>query len=310
MSRWDLAPDARTDVPRNVLERQSLVGAVAVLLAVIAGDVRAAPEPVPTPDGEALFVSECASCHGRAGRGDGPDAFLFLPKPTDLRGGVLEGHQPERLVRRILDGATLRLPFDPGALRVWSQQTEAVVAHLERIPRLDWRVVTQGQRIYMTRCQICHGAFGHLDAEPSGDPKHSPTDLSASAFQRSLTDAELVTAVRHERPRMPPIPTVLEADDVQALVAFVRALSPGFELYSSYCAICHGTDGRPAHIVETARRPTVTFDAAYFAHTDPEHLRVAAWHMLVEKKPMMPHFRGALSESGARAIIDYLRKAP
>jgi hypothetical protein len=32
--------------------------------------------------------------------------------------------------------------------------------------------------------------------------------------------------------------------------------------------------------------------------------------MLDESKLLMPHFRGALSEPGARAIIEYLRGTP
>ena len=34
--------------------------------------------------GEGLFAQNCASCHGPAGRGDGPAAAALNPKPRDL----------------------------------------------------------------------------------------------------------------------------------------------------------------------------------------------------------------------------------
>jgi mono/diheme cytochrome c family protein len=252
-------------------------------------------------------VFHCATCHGRTGRGDGPDALLFTPKPTDLHEGFLERHDTERLVRRILDGASLLLPFDPAALRVRADDTEALVAHLHAIPREDWRLIGRGQRIYMVHCQACHGIFGRAEAARPSASERVPPPLLSAAARRSLGDADLLAAVRHRRRGMTPIPALREEDDPQALAAFVRVLTPGFKLYSLYCADCHGYDGHPTHLVEPARRPRVIFDAQYLARRDPDGLRVAVLHMLEESKPTMPHFRGELSESGARAIIEYLR---
>ena len=36
--------------------------------------------------GEALFETNCASCHGASGRGDGPAATGLNPPPSDLSG--------------------------------------------------------------------------------------------------------------------------------------------------------------------------------------------------------------------------------
>jgi len=35
-------------------------------------------------DGQAMFGSYCAPCHGRSGKGDGPAARALDPKPADL----------------------------------------------------------------------------------------------------------------------------------------------------------------------------------------------------------------------------------
>ena len=34
--------------------------------------------------GRTLYAKECASCHGPAGKGDGPDGLYFSTPPTDL----------------------------------------------------------------------------------------------------------------------------------------------------------------------------------------------------------------------------------
>jgi mono/diheme cytochrome c family protein len=35
-------------------------------------------------NGEALYKTECASCHGETGKGDGADGAYFLPPPSNL----------------------------------------------------------------------------------------------------------------------------------------------------------------------------------------------------------------------------------
>ena len=283
----------RIAIVRRPSRRNRVRGAVALVVALLAVDTAAAPAPTPAADGEALYVSQCATCHGRGGRGDGPDAFLFTSKPRNLRDGFLDRYKTHDLVRRILDAESLPLPLDVDVLRARVDEIEALVAHLRSIPVGNWRLTTHGQRIFLDRCQSCHGSYGRPEGKGLADPDRPPADLSSNEFQRSVDDRQLLLAVRHGRPGMPAIPLLRDDDDARALVAYVRALSPGFELYERYCAVCHGTDGHPGHVVEPSRRPSVVFDREYFAHHDLDRLRVTVWHMLDEKKPMMPHFRGS-----------------
>jgi hypothetical protein len=53
----------------------------------------------------------------------------------------------------------------------------------------------------------------------------------------------------------------------------------------------------------------VRFDRRYFAERDPEVLRRKVWHMLDDKRPRMPHFRGALDAADVAAMITYLERA-
>jgi mono/diheme cytochrome c family protein len=102
----------------------------------------------------------------------------------------------------------------------------------------------------------------------------------------------------------PPLP----ADEVEMLLGFIRFLSPGYALYDRYCAACHGDDGRGSgDLGDGVARPAVVFDRDYFRRRDPEEVRRAAWHMLAKERPAMPHLRRAISERGARAVIEYLK---
>lgn len=42
------------------------------------------PPAAPAPGGQAVYERHCASCHGPAGRGDGPAAPFLTPRPRDF----------------------------------------------------------------------------------------------------------------------------------------------------------------------------------------------------------------------------------
>lgn len=78
----------------------------ALALAALAG---CAPDSMPEPaEGRALYLGNCAVCHGIAGRGDGPAAAGLDPAPSDLtaisrRAG---GAYPTAHVLTVIDGYT------------------------------------------------------------------------------------------------------------------------------------------------------------------------------------------------------------
>lgn len=261
--------------------------------------------------GAALYGVHCARCHGPSGRGDGPDADLFVTRPRNLRGGFLRRYSTRELVDRVRTGAPLNLAVDPAAVRERAADTEALVRHLERLPSINWRLVERGQELFADRCEICHGPFGRPSGiRPPGVAM--PADLSAEAFQQRIRDDDIARTIRGGHAVMPGLVPRIDLADVPALVAFVRLLSPGFERYSRYCAACHGDDGRGAGVRfgdDGPHAPTVVFDAEYFARHEPERVRASAWHMLDEQRPAMPHLGRTLTAADARAIIAYLKRA-
>lgn len=278
-------------------------------MAVVCGIVATAKAEA--PNGKELYGAYCASCHGADGRGDGPEAEAFMPPPRNLHDDALSRESVEALVERIRHGRPLLRARDLEALRGRSDDTELLVAHLRRLPRLNWRLLDRGQEIYVDRCEICHGPFGRAPAAlPSGVTK-PPRDLSDVGYQRSTSDAELVDEVRHGHAAMPAIAGFDVTANRDALVAYLRLLSPGYERYSRFCAGCHGDDGRgPGVDWASVKRPTVVFDERYLAAKDPELLRKAIWHMLEDAAPQMPHMSRVLAPSRVRAIIAYLRSTP
>ena len=263
-----------------------------------------------SPDsGKALYGRHCAPCHGPQGRGDGPDADLFSVRPRNLREGLIDKYSTDELVQRIRAGRPL-VAVDPAALRQRVAQVEAIAAHLERLPRIDLTTLYPGWDLYAERCQECHGPFGSPSVKlPKG--VRAPRDLADPHFQSTSSDEDLATAVRHGRHGMPALTPRLSESDAVLVAAYVRLLSPGMELYTTYCGSCHGDDGRGVRSLPGALgMPSVTFDAAYLSSRDPEKLRKDIWHMLADQELRMPHFRSELTEPQARAIVEYLKERP
>jgi mono/diheme cytochrome c family protein len=274
----------------------------AVLLAITASAARGTDR-----DGRSLYLRHCASCHGFEAKGDGPDADAFAEKPRNLREGFLRKYSTGEIVQRIRNGVPLELALDLPALKSRASEVNALADHLKRLPTVDWEMSYAGWDIYAYRCQVCHGPYGAPTKDlPAG--VRPPRNLSEPAFQRSIGDDELLAVVRHGRKGMPALVPRVPESDGPALGAFVRLLSPGFQLYSRYCASCHGDDGLGGDSPPGSfDAPDVKLDRAYLARTDPQRLHDAIWHMVEDQKPAMPHYRWTISDAQAAAIVEYLR---
>jgi mono/diheme cytochrome c family protein len=137
-------------------------------------------------------------------------------------------------------------------------------------------------------------------------------------FQNQGSDTEVLRVIADGKGAMPGMGEIISAKDVQAVVTFVRLLSPAFEQYNRLCAACHGADGHPpARPLEDseddavqAEVPTVVFHQAYFRTRPEAHVRSWVRHMLRQSRGIMPHFADELSKDKIRHIIAYLRSLP
>ena len=289
----------------------SLLRLTLLVIAVLLQCVQSVAGPTPNaaaPDGRRLYREYCSSCHGMGGQGNGPDATIFVARPRNLREGFLKKYPTDELVGRVREGKPLELALDLPALRARAGEVEALVTYMKRLPGVDWDLVGQGQDVFEERCVTCHGRTGRPGPTlPAGVQR--PRDLSDPSYQSSVSDKDLIVAVRHGRKGMPALAPRVSEEDAGALAAYVRLLSPGRELYSKFCAVCHGDDGRGnGNLAEEIHRPSVVFNRDYFSHADPDRLRANVWHMVRDEKPMMPHFRVLLTAAQARAIVEYLQR--
>lgn len=94
--------------------RLATIGFAAVLATGACGDEAAAP-----PSGEALYLTYCASCHGRDGTGDGPVAEVLEREPTDLTGLAAEGKFAEGNLIEVIDGRRVVPAHGTRQMPVW-----------------------------------------------------------------------------------------------------------------------------------------------------------------------------------------------
>jgi mono/diheme cytochrome c family protein len=277
------------------------------------------PQPHRLSQGEALYLRHCAGCHGWEGQGDGPIARIFEVKAPRLRGAERLAQSSEtELMGRILYGRELMIPLDPQVLAPSDEEVAALLAYLRRLPTIPWAEIRQGQDIYDSLCVNCHGIYGRGDGIMAQQLPMPPRDLSSPAFQNQVSEEEVLRIIADGRGAMPGMGEITSAKDVQAVVTFVRLLSPAFEQYNRLCAACHGPDGHPpAWPLEDTEDdaalqevPTVVFNQAYFRTRPEAHMRGWVRHMLRQSRAIMPHFAGELNKDEIRHIIAYLRSLP
>lgn len=116
-----------------------LTAVLCTVLGTVLGTTLHAQESDPQPErGQALYQRLCATCHGEAGGGDGPLAYLLDPAPRDF--GLATFHVVSTENRLPSDDDlldTLRLGMVGTAMPGWSHLPEAdlraLVAHLREM---------------------------------------------------------------------------------------------------------------------------------------------------------------------------------
>lgn len=71
--------------------------------------------------GQTLFISSCATCHGVKGKGDGPVANNLIIKPTDLTTLTSKntGEFPRQRVSKYIDGRSVISAHGSREMPVW-----------------------------------------------------------------------------------------------------------------------------------------------------------------------------------------------
>jgi mono/diheme cytochrome c family protein len=87
-----------------------------------------------------------------------------------------------------------------------------------------------GQKLFQTRCFVCHGRGGKGDGPSAMGLAEKPQDLTDSNWQRATSDDQIRSVIQGggaaigKSGAMPPN-TDLTQEQIQGLVAFVRSLA-------------------------------------------------------------------------------------
>jgi len=202
-----------------------------------------APAPFPLSGeqakGRVVYETMCWSCHGSAGRGDGPavQAGVVAP-PGSLTSGDLSGATLRRLQADFLAEASGLDANHPHMSNVLSIiDVEAFASALAYLPALAYPPelpgsAIAGHRNYILRCQGCHGASGQ-----GKGPGAEVLDLAPADFTRDTLLAVRNFDAAFQKIRnggggvhgssMPAWGVMFNDGDVWDLVAYISTFQPG-----------------------------------------------------------------------------------
>lgn len=257
--------------------------------------------------GAVLYASYCGGCHGPSGRGDGPVAGVIDLRPSDLRApGLLDRNSDDEIIARLLRGEPLRSTPRRNAVAE-DLEADAITAYLPTLSRSDWELLRVGRFVFEGACAPCHGAYGQGEGVLGAVNEPPPPSLMVA--RERYTDRGLEAVAVDGVGTMPPLSDTFEPGELRAVVAYVRHLSKGYRLYDTYCAACHGDDGRGVHPEDLLppATPAPVIGAETVRRLGPAATRRRVLHMLRRESGRMPHFQDTLSAEQLRDILTYLR---
>lgn len=204
--------------------------------------------------GQALYVSQCARCHGVSGHGDGPgaDSPTFGARPRDFTRGEFHFVSTDNGVAAPRDlEHTIRHGLPSSGMPSFSKLSDAQVRSLVSVidgfwknrPAPGHRIVVpprpdnlevlrrQGAALFASNCTMCHGKTGHGDGpvasmlrDPDGRPVH-PADLADGRIKDGATPKQLYLRIAAGIPPglMPSFSSTLSPHDIWSIVTYLRS---------------------------------------------------------------------------------------
>lgn len=190
-------------------------------------------------EGRVVYETMCWSCHGFAGRGDGPAVQAgAVPPPRDFTATALSGASVRQLRADFQAEAGALDQAHPHMANVLSiidvEAFSKAIEYLEALtyPQEIAGSAIAGQRNYVLRCQSCHGASGLgngpgaevLDLAPANFTQD--TLLAARDFQAAFDKVRVGGGGVHGS-AMPAWGVMLTDGDVWDLVAYISSFQDG-----------------------------------------------------------------------------------
>jgi mono/diheme cytochrome c family protein len=125
--------------------------------------------------GETLFATNCASCHGPRGAGDGPTAKTQLPPPSDL---TAHRYATDALCAAITRGVPATAM--PGYPDLSDDDLRALVTFTQQLaPQSSpaTEPVQVAKQLFAQNCQACHGGTGAGDGPIAATAPRPPANF-------------------------------------------------------------------------------------------------------------------------------------
>jgi mono/diheme cytochrome c family protein len=133
------------------------------------------------------------------------------------------------LSRALVPGVGLVILGFISAHASWSAQSNRGERHAN-FRLFDQGDQPDGQKLFQTRCFVCHGRNGKGDGPSSSGLAEKPQDLTDPNWQRATSDDQLHKVIQGggvaigRSGAMPPNPDLTEAQ-IAGVIAYVRSLS-------------------------------------------------------------------------------------
>jgi mono/diheme cytochrome c family protein len=176
-------------------------------------------QPPSVSRGAQIFTQNCLPCHGEAGLGNGPSSAR-LPVPVAAIGlkDISEQSSPAAWYTVISQGRQDRSMPAFGAV-LTDQQRWDVLAYVYMLSSSLTGQSAQGASLYSQYCTNCHGAGGDALASANFTDQQLMSQTTGTALYRVIAEGSGT---------MPAFNSQLKADDIHALVGYLRSLP--FEL--------------------------------------------------------------------------------
>jgi mono/diheme cytochrome c family protein len=291
----------------------------------------AALSPVYQPlldEGEKVFDSHCAICHGKDGGGDGPVAKGLAVKPRDFKDqSWMAGQADGGFMKAAMDGiAGSVMPAFAG--RLSERELWSAVAHIRQIsPRKQLRDPTsfplpedRGRELYAQHCKGCHGDKGKGDGPAARFFTAAPRDLSNMEWMVANPDSLLRSMIGKgvKGSPMPGFAGQLSDAEITAVIEYLRRIShtravanpmvgEGRTLYLHHCAECHGIEGNgDGPVANQLSPPPRVFRNPQWQHAQSDE----TLKTIIErgkKGTAMPPFAALFNEREIALLVQYLR---
>ncbi len=174
--------------------------------------------------GKEIYQTNCASCHGQTGLGDGLEARGMDPPPPAIGDAATMADATPALLYRVISVGVPGTQMVAWGSTLTEQQRWEVVAYLQSLHATPAQVA-EGEGLFVQSCSTCHGPTGGLDGAATRALSKLPPEIGSFAWQAEHSDVQIAAAIREgvAGSAMPGNPHISD-DDVAKMVAYVRSL--------------------------------------------------------------------------------------